>query len=266
MSLHEYLQADPECRSLAEGAIHAVAPLLPEPDPAPCLHQLETWAFDLAGRMPLPWNLHQALDELNGYLFRDLDFRGDVQSYDDPANAALPLVLARRRGLPIALSVLWIDLARRLGLDAVGIGLPGHFLAGLRTEVGLLCFDPFHQGRAVGEEEAAHLVAGATRGQITFHPGMLTALPHRAILARLVRNLCVRYQRHEAWPEVVWTATHLALLEPDSPEPLRDRARANLRLGNRRQALADLEAAQSLVPDPLVAEWMEGLKKVRRDL
>jgi regulator of sirC expression with transglutaminase-like and TPR domain len=261
MSLHEFLQADPECRGLAEGAVHAVAPLLPDPDPGPTLLHLEGWASDLAGRMPLPWNLHQALDEVNGYLFRDLDLRGDAQSYEDPANAALPLVIQRRRGLPIALSILWIEVARRLGLDAVGIGLPGHFLAGLRTEVGLLCFDPFHQGRAVGEEEAAHLVSVATRGQVAFHPGMLTAMPHRSILARLVRNLCVRYGRTEAWTEVLWTATHLALLEPDNPEPLRDRARAHLRLGNRHQALDDLEAAQNLVSDPLVAEWMQGLRK-----
>jgi len=261
VSLHEFLQADPECRSLAEGAVQAVSPLLPDPDPRETLEQLEAWAFDLAARMPLPWNLHQALDEVNGYLFRDLEFRGDAQSYDDPANAVLPFVIHRRRGLPIALSILWIEVGRRLGLDAVGIGLPGHFLAGLRTDLGLLCFDPFHQGRAVGEEEAARLVSVATRGQVVFHPGMLVAMPHRGILARLVRNLCVRYQRTEAWTEVIWSATHLTLLEPDNPEPLRDRARAHLRLGNRHQALHDLETAQSLVPDPLVAEWMEGLRK-----
>lgn len=261
MSLYEFLQTDPECRSLGEGAVHAVAPLLLDPDPAPTLRQLEAWGLDLAGRMPLPWNLHQALDEVNGFLFRDLEFTGDFRSYDDPANAALPLVLQRRRGLPISLSILWVDLGRRLGFDAVGIGLPGHFLAGLRTDLGLLCFDPFHQGRAVGEEEAARLVASATRGRVAFHPGMLAPMPHRAILARLVRNLCVRYQRTEAWTEVVWTATHLVLLEPDAPGPLRDRAQAHLRLGHRQQALDDLEAAQSLVPDPLVAEWMAGLRK-----
>ena len=71
----------------------------------------------------------------------------------------------------------------------------------------------------------------------------------------------MRYQRTETWTEVLWTATHLALLEPDNPEPLRERTRAHLRLGNRHQAIDDLEAAQNLVPDPLVAEWMEGLRK-----
>lgn len=259
MSLHEYLREDPACRDLLAGSVHATAPLLDDPDPAPVCRLVDDWAFDLASRMPLPWNLHHALDELNGYLFRELDFRGDQQTYDDPANAVLPLVIRRRRGLPISLAILWIALARRLGLDAVGIGLPGHFLAGLRTDLGLLCFDPFHQGRAVGEEEAARLVEAASGGRIAFTPDLLAPTPDRAVLARLVRNLQVRYQRLEAWPDLVWSCTHLALLEPANPEPRVARARAHLHLGHREQALEDLEQAHRLQPDLPVEAWMEGL-------
>jgi regulator of sirC expression with transglutaminase-like and TPR domain len=261
MSLHEFLLQDPACRDLAAGAVHATAPLLEDPDPEAAGKLLDHWAFDLASRMPLPWNLHHALDELNGYLFRELDFRGDQQTYDDPANAALPLVIRRRRGLPISLSILWISLARRLGLDAVGIGLPGHFLAGLRTDLGLLCFDPFHQGRALGEEEAARLVATASGGRLDFEPAMLAPIPDRAVLARLVRNLQVRYLRQELWAEALWTCTHLILLEPANPEPRIARARAQLNLGNREAALEDLENAQRLQPDLHVEGWMEELRK-----
>ncbi len=261
MSLHEYLQQDPACRDLVAGAVHAVAPLLEDPDPQPMSRLLDEWAFDLAARMPLPWNLHHALDELNGYLFRELGFRGDQVSFDDAANASLPAVVRRRRGWPITLSILWIGLARRLGLDAVGIGLPGHFLAGLRTDLGLLCFDPFAQGRAVGEEEAARLVEAATGGRIAFDPAMLAPFPDRAVLARLVRNLQIRFQRHEAWADVLWTSTHMVLLEPENSEPLVSRARAQLKLGNRELALEDLEAAQRLQPDPGVAGWMEEIRK-----
>lgn len=261
MSLHEFLLQDPGCRDLVAGAIHATAPLLEDPDPRPVGRLLDGWAHDLAARMPLPWNLHHALDELNAYLFRELDLRGDQQTYDDPANAALPLVIRRRRGLPISLAILWIGLARRLGLDAVGIGLPGHFLAGLRTDMGLLCFDPFHQGRALGEEEAARLVEAATGGRLPFTPAMLAPIPDRAILTRLVRNLQVRFQRQEAWTDVLWTCTHLALLEPRNPEPRVARARAHLVLGDRQRALEDLEEAQLLQPDPQVADWMQELRR-----
>lgn len=263
MSLHEYLHKDPSCTHLAEGAIHCVSPLLDDPDPAPFLELLDGWTFQLAGRMPLPWNLLAATDALNQFLFQDLKFRGDHKTYDDPANAVLPQVIERRRGLPIALSILWIDVARRLGFDAVGVGLPGHFLAALRTEVGLLCFDPFHRGMAVGEELAAELVARATGGQSTFHPSMLTPVSNRAILSRLVRNLHLRYQRAEAWDEALWTSTHLTLLNPDEASVYKDRAMIHLHRGDEAQAFADLARAHALsaTPDAELDAWMDKLRK-----
>lgn len=246
MSLHEYLQRDPGCTQLAEGAIHCVSPLLADPDPTATLLQLEDWAFELAGRMPLPWNLLEAVDALNHFLFQDLKFRGDHKTFDDPSNAVLPRVLERRKGLPIALSILWIDLARRLGLDAVGVGLPGHFLAGLRLDVGLLCFDPFHRGMAVGEELAAELLARATGGQTVFHPSMLAPISHRAILSRLVRNLHLRFVRAEAWDEAIWTSTHSILLAPQEPASYKERAMVYLKRGEPLRAQEDMAKALEL--------------------
>jgi regulator of sirC expression with transglutaminase-like and TPR domain len=262
-SLHEYLQADPECRSLAVGAVLAVGPLLEEPDPAPVDQTLEAWAFELAGRMPLPWSIHGAIDALNHFLFQEQGLLGDREDFENPENAVLPRVLERRRGLPIALSILWIDLARRLGLDAVGIGLPGHFITGLRLDVGALYFDPFHGGHAVGEEQAARLVRRSTGGRSTFVPAMLDPMPHRAILARLLRNLHARYLRSQSWDEAFWTATHLVLLNPDDPLPFRDRAFVRLKRGEVFEALKDFQEAIRLGQDadPQIAEWVEKLKK-----
>ena len=94
MSLLDYLQRDPECRSLAEGAVHAVAPLLEEPDPEPLLQTLDAWALELAARMPLPWSLHGALDALNHFLFHEQGLHGDRTVFGDPGGALLPRVLA----------------------------------------------------------------------------------------------------------------------------------------------------------------------------
>lgn len=248
MSLLEYLRDDPRCSRLAVGAVHAVAPLLEDPDPALLERHLEEWGFELAGRMPLPWNFHKAIDELNALLFEEWRFEGDRETYGDPRNAVLPEVLRRRKGLPIALSILWIDLARRLGFDAVGVGLPGHFIAAIRTDLGLLCFDPFHGGQAVGLDRAAELVAAATEGRVAFHASMLAPTPDRLILARLVRNLHRRYAQREDWPDALWTATHLVLLQPEDPEPYKARAFVHLQRMDPEAAMQDLEAAQALTP------------------
>lgn len=263
MSLHDYLLLDPACGQLAEGAIHAVAPMLQDPDPEPVLATLDQWAFDLAGRMPLPWSIHGAIDALNHYLFEEMELHGDRITYDDPENAVLPKVIARRKGLPIALSILWIDVARRLGLDAVGIALPGHFVTALRLDVGMLYFDPFNHGRALGEEDAARIVRKATSGRITFDPGMLEPIPHRAILLRLVRNLHARFVKLESWEEALWSATHLILLAPGDTGPYRDRAFVHLKRGEIMPAVRDLQEAVRLSheDDPQLQDWIEKLQK-----
>ncbi|WP_005037854.1 SirB1 family protein [Holophaga foetida] len=263
LSLHEYLQSDPECNHLAEGAVWAVAPMLPDPDPVPFLKELDAWAFELAGKMPLPWSLHKALDALNHFLTEEMGLRGDTETYDRPENAVLPLVVESKHGLPIALSILWIDVARRLGLDAVGIALPGHFITGLRLDVGTLYFDPFNRCRAVGEEDAALLVSRATEGRVIFDPSMLVPVSHRATLTRLTRNLHIRFLRNQLWNDAFWATTHLVLLNPGDPLAYRDRAMVQVRRGDIPGALGDLLIAQSLAgnQDPSIREWIRRLEK-----
>jgi regulator of sirC expression with transglutaminase-like and TPR domain len=263
MSLLEFLREYPDCRNLAEGAVHAVAPALDDPDPIHLSMQLNDWAFALAGRMPLPWNTHRAIDALNHMLFEELGFDGDRETFDDPINALLPEVVARRKGLPISLSILWIDLARRMGFDAVGVGLPGHFIAALRTDFGLLCFDPFHRGRPVGEEGGAELVKSATAGRVTFHRNMLRPASDREILIRLVRNLHLRFMHAEDWEESLWTGTHLILLDPQNPRVHKERAFVHLQRDEPGPALADLREALRLNPDPdpEIQAWLAQLEQ-----
>jgi len=262
MSLHEYLRDDPDCQGLLAGAVWAVSPILEDPDPAPVIAVVEGWVFDLAGRMPLPWNLHGAIDALNAYLFHEVGLQGDFETYDDPANALLPLVLTRKKGLPIALAILWIEVARRLGFRAVGVALPGHFIAGLELDVGTLYYDPFNRGEALGEEGAALLVEQATGGLTEFEPAMLAPVSNRAILTRLVRNLHVRYVRGQAWDEALWTATHLVLLSPGESVAYRDRAFVHFRRGETLEGLRDLQEAIRLNQDqdPELVQWMERLQ------
>jgi regulator of sirC expression with transglutaminase-like and TPR domain len=261
MSLHEYLLEDPTCARLLEGAVHAVEPLLLDPDPAPVVAAVEGWADSLAGHMPLPWNLHGAVEVLNRYLFHEVGLQGDRETYDDPANAALPRVIERKRGMPITLSILWLEVARRLGFQAFGVGLPGHFITGLQLDVGALYYDPFNGGRPVGEEDAAWLVQQSTGGRIHFDPSMMAPLGNRALLTRLVRNLHVRFVRTAEWEEALWTATHLVLLDPTG-QAYRDRAFVRFKRGEMDPGMLDLREAIRLSPagDPELTRWLENLQ------
>ena len=263
MSLHEYLQADPQCLRLLEGAVRAVGPMLEDPDPGPVETVVAGWVHDLAGRMPLPWTFHGGVDALNHYLFKEVGLRGDRETYDDPANAALPRVLERKRGMPISLSILWLEVARRLGFQAVGVSLPGHFITGLQLDLGTLYYDPFGGGRSLGEEEAAWLVEQSTGGRAVFQRSMLAPVPNRMILARLVRNLHVRFLRTANWDEALWTSTHLVLLQPGESASFRDRAFVHFKRGEMAPGLADLQEAIRLSPedDPELTQWMERLRR-----
>jgi len=263
MSLHEFLMADPQCSELLTGAVLAVGPMLDDPDPAPTLAVVAGWADDLAGLMPLPWNFHGAIDTLNQYLFQEVGLKGDQETYDDPANAAIPRVIARKLGMPITLSILWMDVAHRLGFNAVGVALPGHFITGLRLDLGILHFDPFNGGRALGAEGAARLVERATGGRATFDPAMLLPVSNRAILVRLVRNLHMRFLRAHAWAEALWTSTHLVLLSPGESLPYRDRAFVHFKRGEMGEGMKDLNEAIRLGQeiDPELMQWMEKLQR-----
>jgi regulator of sirC expression with transglutaminase-like and TPR domain len=127
-------------------------------------------------------------DALRHHLFSSEGFRGNTVNYSDPENSFLDSVLARRLGIPITLSVVTMEVGRRLGLDVRGVGLPGHFLVKESTADSTWC-DPFHGGRLIGVDGCQRLFArvhGDTRG---FHPAYLAPTSPHAILARMLNNL-----------------------------------------------------------------------------
>lgn len=125
---------------------------------------------------------------------------GNVDDYHAPANSFLDRVLATRRGIPISLSVLWIEVGRRAGLEMVGVGLPGHFV----VYAGGQMVDPFHYGEAIGFDEAAGLVAAALGGAPRLDKSWLSPVDSVGIVQRMLRNLEICYAddaRNLAWVE-----------------------------------------------------------------
>ncbi|MEX1004100.1 MAG: transglutaminase-like domain-containing protein [Acidimicrobiia bacterium] len=123
---------------------------------------------------------------------------GNVDDYHDPANSFLHRVLDTRRGIPISLSVLWIEIGRRAGMEMVGVGLPGHFV----VYAGGQMVDPFHYGEALGFDEAAGLVAAALGGAPRLDRSWLSPVDTAGIVRRMLRNLEIVYQgdpRNTEW-------------------------------------------------------------------
>lgn len=158
------------------------------------------------------------------HLFVDLGFRGDDQDYDHPRNSCLDQVIERRRGLPIVLSVMTMEVGRRIGLPLLGVGYPGHFLVGTTTTPPLF-LDPFDGGRI---RRSAELLAdlGLRLGREPTRSDVAAALgatPPRDILLRMSTNLLQTWLRRERPQEALRNADRRVALRPELPELRRDR-------------------------------------------
>jgi regulator of sirC expression with transglutaminase-like and TPR domain len=183
------------------------------------------------------------LRALHGLLFEEQGYTGNEQDYYDPRNSYLNEVIERRTGNPIALAVLELDLARRIGLPLQGVSFPGHFLIRLPVESGLLVLDPFHKGRS--------LDAGELRVRAKPHvPGkqvddeqlgrLLEPASNRSILARMLRNLRQSYVEREEFERALRCADRIVWLDERDPDEIRERGLLYARIGHPSAASMDL--------------------------
>src|SRR5262249_27314926 len=129
------------------------------------------------------------------YLFHEMGFRGNTQSYYDPRNSYLNQVLDLRTGIPITLSVVAVAVGGRAGLDVAGVGLPGHFIARTAADGETVLFDPFHGGRLLTPEQCEALVRQVTGMPFEATPEHLKPMPPALAVARMLSNLKGIYLR-----------------------------------------------------------------------
>jgi len=186
------------------------------------------------------------LRALNRFFYKDLGFRGNVNDYYDPANSFIHEVLQRRVGIPISLALIWLELARSLGLPAHGVSFPGHFLIKVKLPLGLAVVDPLN-GESLGREHLEEMLlpyrrrTGLTDTQDTPLSLYLQAAPERDILARMLRNLKEIHQQASDGPRLLAVQERLVVLMPHDWSEYRDRGLAHAALGQNDRALADLE-------------------------
>ena len=179
------------------------------------------------------------LHRLREYLFEELGFSGDRDDYFDPRNSHLNEVLNRRLGIPITLSLVLIEVGRRLDLEMEGIGLPGHFITGARIAGEQVLLDPFNRGALLTTESCRELVSQALGRPVRLAPEHFAPVGNRQFLTRMLANLKGVYWRREAWDKVVGVIDRLLVLNPASAVERRDRGAAWSNMGRLERGAAD---------------------------
>lgn len=229
--------------NLAEAALLCAQDAYPDLDVRSTLTDIERLGTTLAQRLPTDFPATHRLLALNNYLFRELGFAGNQNEYYDPRNSFLNDVLARKTGIPITLSILYLEIGQQLGLKLKGVSFPGHFLVKLRVNGGELVLDPFAGGKLLSEDDLrqrlAQFAGEAAAKTLPLEDFLEPATP-RQILARLLRNLKGIYLEAGDLERALGVMHRLVILLPDAPEERRDRGRVYARLECPRAAVDDL--------------------------
>jgi regulator of sirC expression with transglutaminase-like and TPR domain len=241
------LVADDASMSLLEAAASVAQDEYPQFDTQDFLAQVDTLAHRLRRRIPADAAPLQRLALLNQFFFQELGFAGNVNDYYDARNSYLPDVLSRRRGIPISLALLYIELATQAGLSACGIAFPGHFLVKLRMSRGDAVIDPF-TGRSLSRDELDERLGPLRRqrglvGDFDAPLGLfLQAASPRDIVARLLRNLKAIHRAGADWPRLLAVQERLVVLLPGAWDERRDRGLVLAEMGQHTLAASDLSA------------------------
>jgi regulator of sirC expression with transglutaminase-like and TPR domain len=239
------LVAEDDGLALTEAAVAVAQDEHPGLDPQSVLSEIDELAERLKRRLPADAMPLQRLRLLNHYFFNELGFAGNVNDYYDPGNSYLHVVLLTRRGIPITLALLYLELAQQVGLHARGVSFPGHFLVKLKLAQGEVVIDPF-SGRSLSKEELDERLLPYRReqgltGDFEVPLGLfLQPATAREILARLLRNLKEIHRGAQDWARLLAVQQRLVILLPESAEERRDRGIAYAELGQPLQALDDL--------------------------
>jgi regulator of sirC expression with transglutaminase-like and TPR domain len=218
-------------------------------DPERWLAVLDGHAAALSRRVTPAAPAARFLDAANQYLFGELGFTGNAGNYYDPRNSCLNDVLASRTGLPITLSIVYMEVARRLGRQVQGVGLPGHFLVRCDEGESTIFLDPFHGGVRRTPNECYALARQASGVSIPGNPSMLAPVTHRQIVLRMLNNLRTVYLNRHNYRRALRVFDFLLQAYPDSPDLYKQRAAVHSRLEDLSAARADYQRCLELAPE-----------------
>jgi regulator of sirC expression with transglutaminase-like and TPR domain len=208
---------------------------------------IDAYLSELAGmaheaRKYLRGTLEKRVDGLCRYLCHEMGFHGNTEEYYDPRNSYLNEVLDRRTGIPISLAIVAMSVGQRAGIEVVGVGLPGHFVAKAVADGEEVLFDPFHGGRQLTATDCENLVYQVTGMPFQATPDNLRALPLRPLVMRMLTNLKGVYVRQGDFQRAVRVIERLRQLSPHDLTERRDLGVSLLHAGRPGRAIEHLSA------------------------
>jgi len=238
-------------QDLAQAALLVARIEYPDLDPEPSLARLD--AMGDAARQAIEKHAEGSADRspascvraLNQYLFDELGFEGNRRRYEDPRNSCLNEVLERRTGIPITLSVVYMEVARRAGLRVDGVNFPGHFLVRCkaperRPATGLI-IDPFHRGALLSEHDCRMLLQRHVGPEVAFSRSLLSSATRSQVITRMLLNLKRLYVHMRSFPQARDVTDLLLAITPSALSELRDRGLLAYHLNDVTSALRDLQ-------------------------
>ncbi len=265
---HEFRQAvdrPEEQIDLSRAALTIALPDYPGLDIAAYLGRIDELAQEVIERAGRPADLLRSIAALNLVLFTRHGFRGNRDDYYDPKNSFLNQVLERKAGIPITLSVLYLEVARRAGVRLEGVGFPGHFMVKAQGAGNEIVIDPFNRGDIKTAEDLHAMLQQMSGGQLGFRKEFLAALSKPQILKRMLANLKAIYAKANDVVKTLATLDRLLILDPTSAQDSRDRGEIYARLECYGQAKDDFERYLELAPEaadaPAVRQQLVDLAK-----
>ena len=207
---------------LGLGALLIAKDIYPQLDTGAYMELLDQMALEVKERIGETDEPSRQIAQLNHYLFEEKAFKGNQEDYYNPRNSYLNDVLDCKLGIPITLSVVYIEMSKRIGLPIVGVGFPGHFFVkhkGVHLETYI---DPFHGGRILSDDALHEQLETVFQQPTPLQPEFLKQVSNREILARILRNLKQIYFKEKAYARTISASERIIWLLPDFAQEYQD--------------------------------------------
>jgi len=252
---------------LAESALLMACEEYPQLEISPYLDKLDQIADFVRPKVTSSSSPLDTIDALNDVLFGVVGFRGNTDNYEDPRNSFLNDVLERRVGIPITLSAVYLEVARRISFPISGVGMPGHFLVKYADRTQEIFLDPFNAGQILSKEDCAQRFAEMFGAEREFSERMLAIASPRQMLFRMLNNLKTIYMKAQAYEKSLAMVDMMLMTDPEAVEQYRDRGILEVQLRRFHDAVKDFERYVQGAPDskdrPQVEEHLKDLRRIR---